>query len=602
MADDDKKNPAPQKPIEKRKEKKPSVDPTIGNIDKGVQDANKNLDALIQRSGQVSNRAEQRADLLLQAADAQKKIDELAESGRAKDAADMQKALDETSKLLKGSKTDIAIGNRLAELATINSDTSSLIEKYGSKEEQATKENLSSLQNVIKRIEKQTALTEGDTLNKDLGKQLKKLGGVFGKDSTMQTKALQKAYDEAQKNLALPMNEKNKELILAAREQIDEIKKGAESEENRREAQKLNEEANSRLLQIANSMENFGDKLDAGISGAAKGVGFIAALTGLALLFVDPEKFNEIMTTAIEKIGAVINYFSALFNGESQEAAYLFEQNAGLFTSLIGGILLLFSGKIIKFLGTALKAARVFRVFMISTFIPTIVAGLTTLGTAMGFAVGGLGVVLAPALLIVALIGGLYFAFKKLQDSLGPGAGIMDTLKVAMLYFVDFLSMIVNGITFIPRKIIGMLGPRLAKWLMGDDFDTSMIDSLAAGLDTGRGARAAEEIRKKNEEQAAYNEARDSGMSKEEASAASMAGMTEEELMAQVNAKTTVDGAAISQSSADLQADQQTASNNVSVSTVTSTPTTTNNQVIQSNVTHMLPSAATSVLGGASSR
>ena len=602
MADDDKKNPAPQKPIEKRKEKKPSVDPTIGNIDKGVQDANKNLDALIQRSGQVSNRAEQRADLLLQAADTQKKIDELSENGRAKDAAEMQKALDETSKLLKGSKTDIAIGNRLAELATINSDTSSLIEKYGSKEEQATKENLSSLQNVIKRIEKQTALTEGDTLNKDLGKQLKKLGGVFGKDSTMQTKALQKAYDEAQKNLALPMNEKNKELILAAREQIDEIKKGAESEENRREAQKLNEEANSRLLQIANSMENFGDKLDAGISGAAKGVGFIAALTGLALLFVDPEKFNEIMTTAIEKIGAVINYFSALFNGESQEAAYLFEQNAGLFTSLIGGILLLFSGKIIKFLGTALKAARVFRVFMIGTFIPTIVAGLTTLGTAMGFAVGGLGVVLAPALLIVALIGGLYFAFKKLQDSLGPGAGIMDTLKVAMLYFVDFLSMIVNGITFIPRKIIGMLGPRLAKWLMGDDFDTSMIDSLAAGLDTGRGARAAEEIRKKNEEQAAYNEARDSGMSKEEASAASMAGMTEEELMAQVNAKTTVDGAAISQSSADLQADQQTASNNVSVSTVTSTPTTTNNQVIQSNVTHMLPSAATSVLGGASSR
>ena len=602
MADDDKKNPAPQKPIEKRKEKKPAVDPTVGNIDKGVQDANKNLDALIQRSGQVSNRAEQRADLLLQAADTQKKIDELSENGRAKDAAEMQKALDETSKLLKGSKTDIAIGNRLAELATINSDTSSLIEKYGSKEEQATKENLSSLQNVIKRIEKQTALTEGDTLNKDLGKQLKKLGGVFGKDSTMQTKALQKAYDEAQKNLALPMNEKNKELILAAREQIDEIKKGAESEENRREAQKLNEEANSRLLQIANSMENFGDKLDAGISGAAKGVGFIAALTGLALLFVDPEKFNEIMTTAIEKIGAVINYFSALFNGESQEAAYLFEQNAGLFQSLIGGILLLFSGKIIKFLGTALKAARVFRVFMIGTFIPTIVAGLTTLGTAMGFAVGGLGVVLAPALLIVALIGGLYFAFKKLQDSLGPGAGIMDTLKVAMLYFVDFLSMIVNGITFIPRKIIGMLGPRLAKWLMGDDFDTSMIDSLAAGLDTGRGARAADEIRKKNEEQAAYNEARDSGMSKEEASAASMAGMTEEELMAQVNAKTTVDGAAISQSSADLQADQQTASNNVSVSTVTSTPTTTNNQVIQSNVTHMLPSAATSVLGGASSR
>ena len=221
----------------------------------------------------------------------------------------------------------------------------------------------------------------------------------------------------------------------------------------------------------------------------------------------------------------------------------------------------------------------------------------------MGFAVGSIGAVLAPVLLIVALVGGLYLGFKKLQDSLGPGAGIIDTLKVAMLYFVDFLSMIVNGITFIPRKMIGFLGKRAAKWLLGDDFDTSALDAISEGLDTGRGARAAAEIRKKNEEQAAYNEARDSGMSKEEAAEMSaMANMTEDELLAAIEKKTTVDGAAISQSSADLQADQATTASNVSVSTVTSAPTTTNNQVIQSNVTHMLPSAASAVLGGASSR
>ena len=602
MADDDKKNPAPQKPIEKRKEKKPAVDPTIGNIDKGVQDANKNLDALIQRSGQVSNRAEQRADLLLQAADAQKKIDELAESGRAKDAADMQKALDETSKLLKGSKNDIAIGNRLAELAQINSNTSDLIEKYGSKEEQESKENLSGINGIITKLDDQKKALEDDTLNQDLGRQLKKLGGVFGQYSTEETKELQKAYDDANAQLKDAIAKGDESAAAAAREQIEAISKGAESEENRREAQKLNEEANSRLLQIANGMESLGDSIDSGISGAAKGAGFIAALTGLALLFIDPEKFNEIMTTAINKIGAVINYFAALFNGESEEAAYLFEQNAGLFQSLIGGILLLFSGKIIKFLGVALKAARAFRIFMIGTFIPTLIGGLTSIGAAMGFAVGSIGAVLAPVLLIVALVGGLYLGFKKLQDSLGPGAGIIDTLKVAMLYFVDFLSMIVNGITFIPRKMISFLGKRAAKWLLGDDFDTSALDAIGEGLKTDRGATAAAEIKAENEKQAAYNAARDSGMSKEEAKTASMAGMSQEELLAAVEKKTTIDGAAISQSSADLQADQATSQSNISVSTVTSTPTTTNNQVIQSNVTHMLPSAATSVLGGASSR
>ena len=72
-----------------------------------------------------------------------------------------------------------------------------------------------------------------------------------------------------------------------------------------------------------------------------------------------------------------------------------------------------------------------------------------------------------------------------------------------MLYFVDFLAMIVNGITFIPRKILGFLGPRLMKWIMGDDFDTSTIDNLAKGFETNRGAQAAEEIRLKNEKAAA---------------------------------------------------------------------------------------------------
>lgn len=598
MADDDKKNPAPpQKPIEKRKEKKPAVDPTIGSIDKGVQDANKNLDALIQRSGQVSNRAEQRADLLLQAADAQKKIDELAANGREKEAKEMQATLDETQKLLKGSKTDIAIGNRLAELATINSDTSDLIQKYGSKEEQATKENLSSLQNVIKRIEKQTKITEGDTLNQDLGRQLKKLGGKFGQFSTMQTKALQKAYDDAQKNLALPMNEDNKKLILAAREQIEEIKKGAESEENRREAQKLNEEANSRLARIGNAMESFGQKFDDVAMAGAKGAGFLAGLTGLALLFLDPETFQAIMTSIIEKASIVFDTIYALVSGDFDKAGELFGENMGLFGSLIGSIAFLFMGRFIKVIGTALKAARVFKVFMMGTFIPTLSAMFGAITTAVTPIVAAMAPILVPVLAIMALVGGLYYGFKKLQDSLGPGASIMDTLKVAMLYFIDFLAMIVNGITYIPRKLIGFLGKRAAKWIMGDDFDTSALDAISEGFDTGRGARAAAEIKAKNEAAAAEEAAK----SPEEEFVMPTA-MTQEELMAQVNAKTTVDGEAISQSSADLQADQATTASNINVSTVTSTPTTTNNQVIQSNVTHMLPSAASAVLGGASSR
>jgi len=124
--------------------------------------------------------------------------------------------------------------------------------------------------------------------------------------------------------------------------------------------------------------------------------------------------------------------------------------------------------------------------------------------------VAALAPILLPILAIMALVGGLYLGFKALQSSLGPGAGIIDTLKVAALYFVDFLSMIVNGLTFIPRKMISFLGKRAARWLLGDDVDTSALDALSEGLDTGRGKRAADEIRKKNEEAAAQKKLEES--------------------------------------------------------------------------------------------
>ena len=55
----------------------------------------------------------------------------------------------------------------------------------------------------------------------------------------------------------------------------------------------------------------------------------------------------------------------------------------GLFGSLIVGIMLLFAGKIIRVIGTALKVARAFRIFMMATFIPTLIGMFSAITTAM---------------------------------------------------------------------------------------------------------------------------------------------------------------------------------------------------------------------------
>ena len=599
---DDKKTLPPQKPIAERKEKAKKDDKKVEKkTQKEVITTNKNLDALISANVSSAARAEKKADALVKSSEAQKEIDKLNAAGRTKDAEKFQKALDESVKLLKGSKTDKTIENRLAELTAINDQSNKIAESL--KKTIDNDPSVSGIERLTKKIEDQTSTIKSDTSAIDTGKRLDKLGGMFGQFSTKQTKELQKAFNQGQEDLKNAIQSGDSEGEDLARAQLEAISKGAESEENRREAQKLNEEANSRLTQIAEGMESFGSSLDSAVMSGAKTAGFVAGLTGLALMFLDPETFQAGITTAIAKISEIFEYVRAVISGDSDEAAYLFEKNIGVFRSIIGGIVLLFSGKIIKFLGTALKAARVFRIFMIGTFIPTLVGGLTAMGSAMGFAVSGIGVILAPVLLIVALIAGLYLGFKALQSSLGPGAGIMDTLKVAMLYFVDFLSMIVNGITFIPRKILGFIGPRLMKWIMGDDFDTSAIENMAAGLDTNRGATAAAEIKAKNEAQAEYNDKRDGGMSAEEIELEKMANMSEADLMSQVEPSSTIAGEEILAMSDSNSAGQKESATSVNAIIQNTTGgNVSKNSKVTSNVIQSPITKATSTLASVTSR
>ena len=142
--------------------------------------------------------------------------------------------------------------------------------------------------------------------------------------------------------------------------------------------------------------------------------------------------------------------------------------------------------------------------------------------------------------IIILVLGGLLFAFNKLKESLGPGASIMDTLKVAALFLIDFLSMLVNAITFIPRKIIGLIGPAAAKFLFGDDFDTSAIEAIAGGLRTDRGKTAMEEIRKKNEAaaaEAALEKERESNIGTGEGFDMSQLGAENADIMADLQAQ-----------------------------------------------------------------
>ena len=280
--------------------------------------------------------------------------------------------------------------------------------------------------------------------------------------------------------------------------------------EKEREAQEAAELQAMALTQFGDKFDRFGDQFGDFAKGAVKTGGLLGGLLALVIGIVDPALFQEIVIKIVDGFMEIVEGFVAFFNGDFSTFGQKIGDNLLLFGTIILGLAAYFGGPIIKAFGGVFKnlakvvrAIRIFRTFMLKTFVPRMVSSLTSMGTMMGFAAGSLMVVLGPVLAIVAVVGLLYAGFKALNSNLGEGASMMDTLKVAALYLVDFLSMLVNGITFIPRKLIGFLGPRVAKFLFGDDVDTSKFDAISAGLDTNRGARAAEEIRLKNEKAAA---------------------------------------------------------------------------------------------------
>ncbi len=350
-----------------------------------------------------------------------------------------------------------------------------------------------------------------------MGKRLNDLGSVFGKAASVadvkRAEELKEQYAKVAEALETATAGGNEEEIALAQQQVDALDDTVSSEEQRREQSKKSDAANSTLEKIRGGVEGFNSKL----GDMAKGGGFVAGLAGIVLALFSPETFVKIVNTAIEKVMVIVDFMKDLFEQDFAGSFETFKENLGLFAAIAGGILLYFGPALIGGIISVVKVVKTVGLFMKLTMFPAITTMFATISSAFTGMMAGLSpmiVALGPIPLIiagaVAAIGVILYGFEKLRESLGPGASIIDTLKVAMLYFVDFLAMIVNGITFIPRKMISFLGKRAAGWILGDDFDTSALDAIGDGLDTGRGRRAADEIRKKNEEAAAQKKLEES--------------------------------------------------------------------------------------------
>jgi hypothetical protein len=520
MADDKKPLP-PQKPLLNNKADKAKAKADA----KSAADARKEHKESIKTRTNESSRIENKLSIQSKMLEAQTKIDKLNHMGNKDSAASLQALLDETKASFdRAPKTGLNIESRLKEVADV-------LDIANKESDKARIESVSSLQTLIDQNSQMKAVADNNP--HEINRQLKELEKSNRFKNDEMVTQLRDVYESATAGLQEAIESGDVAAQQFYNEQLAAVKDGAGSEEERREANKLAEEANSRLFRIADGMEQMGKNFDEKIGEGARTVGFLAGLAGLALMFLDPETFQELMASAMDSITGIFDTLYAAITGDWEGFSSGFMENWKAISGILLSLGLMFGGKIFTLAGGLLKAARafklfmmtkmipnitgmfsgvitalggafqkiikgvvtgarVFRVFMMGTMIPAIGAMFTGMMTAMTPILAAMAPILLPILAIAAAFGLLFLGIKAIRDAMGFGS-MFDVIKVAWGYVKDGMAMFANVYIDIANMIMGLVS-KFGKWL-GFDFEMPQMDRMAT--DNAEKAKEAARLNKK---------------------------------------------------------------------------------------------------------
>ena len=352
------------------------------------------------------------------------------------------------------------------------------------------------LGDLSQQIEKQTQIIEADNASIELGNKIKDLQKTSLYQNKETSTMLADTYAEYSKQLEDAIGSNNEKSIAAASKQLEELAGSTESEEKRREAAKANDEQTDIFLNMQAALEKTAESVGKLGQGAVKGVGFLAGLAGMFLMFTDPEKFAKIMMDVMNIVSDIFSGIILIFQGDLAGGLKKFEGHGLAIAGIIAGLAAYFAGPIIGafasifgVLSKVVKALQVVRLFMMGTLIPGIMATFTAIFGAMApFVLIGLA--------IAAIVGLLMFAVKNLGgfDSYG------DMFAWAIAGMKDAFAMVVNLFIGVINGIIGFVdkyGGALARMLGFDMPDLSQykLEEMATdNLEKVNAKQAAEKV------------------------------------------------------------------------------------------------------------
>ncbi len=391
---------------------------------------------------------------------------------------------------------------------------------------------------LAKQLEEQNKIAQDNKSEKDREKLLMDLvlatekGDKEGEKNALELRA---TYIETQSRLEKAIEAGDNSLIELEKSNLDRVLAGAETEENRREANKMAEKQSGLLDKISNGVSGFVGFLKD--NAVAVGGGLLA---GLALFA--PELMEKLVKRFVEVLARAMEIVTALLDGDINGALESFKAEWKAFT---GAFIFFFGGKIIKLLkGTVkvfsslikavrtyklflatqysgsmiahfkdmmknlgsklmkpinfvLRMARVFRTFMMATFIPGMIAAFTGMISAIAPMMAALAPILLPILAIAAVFGLIYLALEKMREALGF-TSIFDVMLLGLAYLKDAFGHIVNLIGTIVNFILGLIG-KFASFL-GFDIDMPKIPKMDTNNASRKKAELQEKARNEQEE------------------------------------------------------------------------------------------------------
>jgi hypothetical protein len=326
-------------------------------------------------------------------------------------------------------RTNLAGKDAIENIKTMNELVSALSENTKSNENESNAINMQMFLDQFK-----NSMVVGNTTIKALRGEFEKANEILNNPKASET----------EKNLAI--------------EQIESIKSSVESEEEKREKIKAQEEANSILNKMSGKLDSVGKSLDGFVSNALGAGGLLAT----ALLFIDPDKFFKILSGLIEAALNIVSKISAFFKEKILPNLGKVEGEVDYTSVLIGSLIALFSGTIVRAFSSAIKvvktlvtAAKTFSTFIKTSFVGEMISNLAT--TTKNFMSAGItklknAAIAFKAKMLTEFIPNMLANLKSMMASLsGKIMTLMNNLaKVAKAFRVTMLT------TFIPGMIAAL--------------------------------------------------------------------------------------------------------------------------------------------------